>query len=229
MARSSHHQGWDITEEQREVYRQRSKQSSLAKAKALRGEGPSPIHPINKPKLNTENLMPQLPSNGFSTLSLFSGGGGLDLGFDRAGFTHVASYDKLAEAGVTLRQARPHWQVFAGEQGDVTKVDWREYRGLVDVIQGGPPCQPFSVAGRQKGNSDSRDMFPEFVRAVLEIEPVAFVAENVTALVGKKFSHYVREYIERPLQQQYYLTRFVLEASSFGVPQVRKAGFLCRI
>ena len=67
MAGSSHHQGWDITEEQREVYRQRSKQSSLAKAKALRGEGPSPIHPINEPKLNTEKLMPQLPSRFYST------------------------------------------------------------------------------------------------------------------------------------------------------------------
>lgn len=225
MPASSWHQGWDITEEEREVYRKRSKASSRAKAQALRGEGLTPIHPINVPRLNPENLMPPLPHNGLRSLSLFSGGGGLDLGFERAGFTHVASYDTLESAGVTLRNARSHWNVFSGEAGDVTKVDWQQYRGLVDVIQGGPPCQPFSVAGRQKGKEDSRDMFPEFVRAVLEIEPIAFVAENVTALVSKKFSQYVQEVIERPLTQKYKLVRFILSAPSFGIPQIRKRVF----
>lgn len=225
MPASSGHQGWDITEEEREVYRKRSKASSRAKAKALRGEGLTPIHPINVPRLNPEDLMPPLSHNGLRSLSLFSGGGGLDLGFERAGFTHVASYDTLESAGVTLRKARSGWNVFSGEAGDVTKVDWRQYRGLVDVIQGGPPCQPFSVAGRQKGKEDSRDMFPEFVRAVLEVEPIAFVAENVTALVSKKFNQYVQEVIERPLTQNYKLVRFILSAPSFGIPQIRKRVF----
>ena len=225
MPASSWHQGWKITEEEREVYRKRSQASSRAKAQALRGEGIKPIHPINAPQLNPEHLMPPLVGNGLRSLSLFSGGGGLDLGFDQAGYTHVASYDTLADAGVTLRNIRPHWNVFAGVAGDVTKVDWRQYRGLVDVIQGGPPCQPFSVAGHQKGKEDNRDMFPEFVRAVLEIEPIAFVAENVTALIGKKFSQYVQDVIERPLLQKYKLTRFVLTAPSFGIPQLRKRVF----
>lgn len=225
MPASSSNQGWKITEEEREVYRKRSQASSRAKAQALRGEGIKPIHPINTPQLNPEYLMPQLVGNGLRSLSLFSGGGGLDLGFDRAGYTHVASYDTLADAGVTLRNIRPHWNVFAGVAGDVTKVDWRQYRGLVDVIQGGPPCQPFSVAGHQKGKEDNRDMFPEFVRAVLEIEPIAFVAENVTALIGKKFSQYVQDVIERPLIQKYKLIRFVLTAPSFGIPQLRKRVF----
>ncbi|MEW6497133.1 MAG: DNA (cytosine-5-)-methyltransferase [Cyanobacteriota bacterium] len=225
MPASPWHQGWDITEEEREVYRKRSQASSRAKAQALRGEGRQPIHPINVPRLNPEDLMPQLASNGLRSLSLFSGGGGLDLGCERAGFTHVASYDTLDPAGVTLRNVRPQWKVFSGEAGDVTKVDWRQYRGLVDIIQGGPPCQPFSVAGRQKGKDDSRDMFPEFVRAVLEIEPIAFVAENVTALIGKKFSHYVQDVIERPLTEKYKLTRFILTAPSFGIPQIRKRVF----
>ncbi len=83
---------------------------------------------------------------------------------------------------------RPNWQIFSGEKVDVKKVDWRPYRGLVDIIHGGPPCQPFSVAGRQKGKEDNRDMFPEFIRAVLEIEPLIFVAENVTALVIINYS-----------------------------------------
>lgn len=225
MPAPSWHQGWDITQEEREVYRKRSQASSRAKAKALRGEGTMPIHPINVPLLNPEDLMPLLADNGLRSLSLFSGGGGLDLSFEKAGFTHVASYDTLESVGVTLRNARPSWNIFSGEAGDVTKVDWQQYRGLVDVIHGGPPCQPFSVAGRQQGKEDSRDMFPEFVRAVLEIEPIAFVAENVTALVSKKFSQYVQDVIEHPLTQKYKLARFILSAPSFGIPQMRKRVF----
>lgn len=226
MANFSPDRGWNINEEQREAYRQRSKASSLAKKQALSGKGIKPVHPINVPKLNPDKLMPQLPKNRWRSLSLFSGCGGLDLGFERGGFTHIAAYDILPEAGITLRNLRPNWQIFAGEQGDVTKVDWRSLRGLVDIIHGGPPCQPFSIAGRQKGKEDSRDMFPEFVRAVLEIEPKGFVAENVVALGSKKFSEYVKEVIESPLAKKYQLTRFILTSSDFGVPQIRKRLFI---
>ncbi len=225
MSTSSPHQGWNITEAQREIYRQRSKASSRAKKQALNGEGQKPIHSINIPNLNPEKLMPQMPKNRWRTLSLFSGGGGLDLGFDRAGFTHISSYDILAEAGNTLRNLRPDWQIFSGEKGNVKKVDWRSYNGSVDIIHGGPPCQPFSVAGRQKGKDDNRDMFPEFIRAVLEIEPLIFVAENVTALVSKKFSKYVEEVIESPLFPHYKLRKFILNAPDFGIPQIRKRVF----
>ncbi len=83
----------------------------------------------------------------------------------------------------------------------------------------------FFVAGRQSGQDDSRDMFPEFIRAVLEIEPLAFVAENVTALVGKKFSRYVRDIIESPLSKKYHLQSFILNAPDFGIPQIRKRVF----
>ncbi|NES77416.1 MULTISPECIES: DNA cytosine methyltransferase [unclassified Okeania] len=226
MSTLSSHHGWNITEAQREIYRQRSKASSRAKKQALNGEGQKPIHPINIPNLNPEKLMPQMPRNKWRTLSLFSGGGGLNLGFDRAGFTHIASYDILKEAGNTLRNLRPDWQVFSGEKGDVTKIDWRSYCGTVDIIHGGPPCQPFSVAGRQKGQEDNRDMFPEFIRAVLEIKPLIFVAENVTALISKKFSKYVEEVIEFPLVPHYKLTKFILNAPDFGIPQIRKRVFL---
>ncbi len=225
MSTTSPHQGWNITEEQREIYRQRSKASSRAKKQALNGEGQKPIHPINIPNLNPEKLMPQMPKNRLRTLSLFSGGGGFDLGFERAGFSHISSYDLLAEAGNTLRNLRPEWQIFSGEKGDVTKVNWRSYRGSIDIIHGGPPCQPFSVAGRQKGKEDHRDMFPEFIRTVLEIEPLIFVAENVTALVSKKFGKYVEEVIESPLAPHYKLTKFILNAPDFGIPQIRKRVF----
>ncbi len=131
----------------------------------MRGEGLAPVHEVNQPKLNPEDLMPQLPTNGLRSLSLFSGGGGLDLGFDRAGFQHTASYEVLEDAGKTLKRNRSNWTVFSSDAGDVRNVDWTPYRGQVDVIHGGPPCQPFSVAGRQEGKQDDRDMFPEFVRA----------------------------------------------------------------
>ncbi|MDY7024012.1 MAG: DNA (cytosine-5-)-methyltransferase [Cyanobacteriota bacterium] len=222
---SSFHQGWNLTETEREVYRKRSQASSQAKAKAMRGEGPEPLHAINIPNLKPENLMPQLPRNQWRSLSLFSGCGGLDLGFERAGFTHVASYDILPEAGQTLKNLQPDWQIFSGDAGDVKTIDWKPYQGLVDVVHGGPPCQPFSLAGRQKGSEDSRDLFPEFIRAILEIKPIAFVAENVPALLSKKFRQYVQENIITPLNQEYTLTHFILEASSFGVPQVRKRVF----
>ncbi|MEB3283636.1 MAG: DNA (cytosine-5-)-methyltransferase [Lyngbya sp.] len=221
----SFHQGWNLTEAEREVYRKRSQASSRAKAKAMRGEGEKPIHAINIPNLKPEKLMPQLPRNQWRSLSLFSGCGGLDLGFERSGFTHVASYEILPEAGQTLQNLQPNWKIFSGEQGDARKIDWRQYRNLVDVVQGGPPCQPFSLAGRQKGGEDSRDLFPEFIRAILEIEPLVFVAENVPALVSKKFARYVGEMIISPLSKKYTLTHFILDASSFGIPQVRKRVF----
>ncbi|MEB3828383.1 DNA cytosine methyltransferase [Phormidium sp. CCY1219] len=225
MAKSSEYRGWELTEAEREVYRKRSQASSAAKAKALRGEGEKPIYAINVPQLDPDRLMPRLAQNGWRSLSLFSGGGGLDLGFEKAGFTHVAAYEILPEAGKTLGQNRPQWNIFAGEKGDVTKIDWRRYRREVDILHGGPPCQPFSVAGRQKGKQDSRDMFPEFIRAVLEIEPLVFVAENVPALLGKKFRGYVQEAIASPLREKYDLKTFVLSAPDFGIPQTRNRVF----
>jgi DNA (cytosine-5)-methyltransferase 1 len=218
-------QGWDLTDSEREVFRQRSRASSAAKSAAARGLGPEPLHEINSPALDPNDLMPQRRSNGIRSLSLFSGCGGLDNGFERAGFEHVASYDHYSPAGDTIRAIRPKWNVFSGEAGDVTKIDWRDYRGLIDVVHGGPPCQPFSMAGRQLGKNDTRDMFPEFVRAVLEIKPRAFMAENVSALGSEKFSSYVTNTIIKPLSAEYHIVRFVLTAASYGVPQHRQRLF----
>jgi DNA (cytosine-5)-methyltransferase 1 len=218
-----HHEPWLLTAEERAVYRERSKRSREAKRAALSGEGPAPIHPINVPRLDPGDLMPQHASTGIQALSLFSGGGGLDLGFARAGFEHVASYELLDDAAATLKKAHPEWEVFGGAEGDVRQVSWRkQWRGRVDVVHGGPPCQPFSSAGRQRGELDPRDMFPEFVRAVLELSPQAFVAENVPALASAKFAAYVDEIILRPLQGRYRIHRLELRAEHFGVPQVRR-------
>jgi DNA (cytosine-5)-methyltransferase 1 len=172
--------------------------------------------------------MPQKPRNGLRALSLFSGGGGLDLGFDLAGYEHVASYDVLDFAGRTLQANRPNWTVHSGEAGDVTLVDWTTLRGKVDVIHGGPPCQPFSIAGRRAGQQDGRDMFPQFVRAVQEIQPRAFLAENVLGFLSKKFANY-RESIIRQLSEQYSICSFTMSAADFGVPQDRRRAFMVGI
>jgi DNA (cytosine-5)-methyltransferase 1 len=183
-----------------------------------------PLHPINAPTFDPATLMPQQSPCGLRALSLFAGGGGLDLGFERAGFTHAASWEILPICGQTFALNRPNWRVYAGPGGDVKDADWHALKGAVDVIHGGPPCQPFSVAGHGRGRLDERDMWPELVRAVHALEPSAFVAENVPGLVQARFAEYVQQAILEPLAG-YRIFRFVLNAADFGVPQTRRRVF----
>lgn len=219
---ASWYDGWDISPEDRERYSELSKNSYQAKLKAITENKIGHYQQINTPKLDPNDLMPKLESNGLRSLSLFSGGGGLDLGFDLAGYTHIASYEILDFAAKTIKLNRPNWNVFTGSDGDVTNIDWKKYRNQVDVVHGGPPCQPFSTAGKQRGSKDARDMIPEFVRCVKEIKPKAFVAENVSGLTSKKFKAYLEQTLFNPLRKQYNIQMFVLNAASFGVPQIRK-------
>ncbi len=213
---------YTITEAKRKEYRKISNRSRKAKQAALAGNGPDPVHSINIPKFAPEKLMRQLPNNGLRSLSLFSGCGGLDLGFDRAGFTHVASYDIISVCGQTISHNRPDWKVFFGaEEGDVRNVDWSVYRNKVDVIHGGPPCQPFSISGQQRGPEDERNMWPQFIDAVLAIKPRAFVAENVPGMMSPKFSKFIQDEIISALKE-YKIFMINLNAAHFGVPQNRK-------
>ncbi|WP_341851216.1 DNA (cytosine-5-)-methyltransferase [Vibrio vulnificus] len=215
---------YDISDEKREAYRKTSYESRLIKLDAEAGkiEGK---HTVNNPNLDPNDLMPQLPKNKLRALSLFSGGGGLDLGFDKAGYEHVASYELIPICKDTLISNRPSWKVFSGpEEGDVTNVDWSQYVGKVDVIQGGPPCQPFSVAGQQKGLDDERNMWGEFNRAVNTIKPRAFVAENVLGLMNPKFKDFVQKYILDELTD-YTIIKFKMHSAEYGVPQIRKRVF----
>lgn len=219
------YRGWELTEAERARFRAISQASLAAKRIAVAGHAVDRA-PIYAPTLDPDVLMPQLPSNALRSLSLFSGGGGLDLGFTRAGFEHTASYEILEDATATLRAAHPEWRVHGGEDGDVRRIDWSEFRDRVDVLHGGPPCQPFSMAGYQGGSNDGRDMLPEYVRAVKEIRPVVFVAENVPALVSAKFEPYLRSTLLTPLSAEYQTTVILLRAEWFGVPQVRKRVFI---
>ena len=213
---------YDISEEKREWYRKVSARSRRRKNAAVNGELKHDLGKLNIPVLKPAELMPQQRENGLRSLSLFSGGGGFDIGFERAGFAHIASFDILDICGATLQRNRPQWDIFSGSHGDVTQVDWSAYKGKVDLIHGGPPCQPFSVAGKQNGRNDKRDMWPAFIDAILTLLPDAFVAENVPGLLDPKFQKYVNEVILSPLTPYYHIIKFKAIASDFGVPQVRK-------
>lgn len=128
------------------------------------------------------------------SIELFSGAGGLALGLEQAGFDSVALFERDNDACATLRHNRPDWNIV---QGDVQDVDFRRY-GPVDLVAGGPPCQPFSMGGKARGFQDNRDMFPQAVRAVRELQPRAFIFENVRGLLRPAFANYV-EYIRLQL------------------------------
>ncbi|TVP76075.1 MAG: DNA cytosine methyltransferase [Puniceicoccaceae bacterium] len=128
------------------------------------------------------------------SIELFSGAGGLALGIEAAGFEHVALVECNKDACSTLRLNRPAWNLI---ESDVRNVSFTEL-GPVDFVAGGPPCQPFSIGGKALGYDDTRDMFPQAVRAVRELRPMAFMFENVRGLLRQAFSNYV-EYVRLQL------------------------------
>jgi len=128
-----------------------------------------------------------------NSVELFAGGGGLALATSLSGFNHsfLVEWDKdstktLSQnlSGLHLRSARPIFN------GDIQSVDFSDYSGKIDLLSGGPPCQPFSIGGKAKAYNDRRDMFPEAARALAEIKPKAFIFENVRGLLRKNFAKY---------------------------------------
>ncbi|MCB1102543.1 MAG: DNA (cytosine-5-)-methyltransferase, partial [Kiritimatiellae bacterium] len=128
------------------------------------------------------------------SVELFSGAGGLALGLEASGFKHVALIECNKDACATLRLNRPSWNLI---ETDVRTVNFEEF-GSVDLVAGGPPCQPFSIGGKARGYDDLRDMFPQAVRAVRQLRPKAFMFENVRGLLRQGFRNYV-EYIRLQL------------------------------
>lgn len=124
------------------------------------------------------------------SIELFSGAGGLALGLEGAGFESVALVERNKDACATLRLNRPKWNII---ESDISEVNFAHF-GTIDLVAGGPPCQPFSMGGKANGYDDLRDMFPQAVRAVRELRPSAFIFENVRGLMRPAFSNYV-EYI----------------------------------
>jgi DNA (cytosine-5)-methyltransferase 1 len=152
-----------------------------------------------------------------TVLELCTGGGGQALGLEMAGFKCIGAIDNDAHACETLRKNRPNWRVC---HSDIEKVSGAEFRG-VDLLAAGVPCPPFSIAGKQLGASDGRDLFPEAVRIIEEAQPAAIMLENVAGFASSKFSDY-RANLFRKLDRLGYKTEWqMLNASDFGVPQLR--------
>lgn len=152
-----------------------------------------------------------------NSLEMCAGAGGQALGLERAGFEHAALVELDMQACNTLRLNRPEWQVI---EGDLSEFDARSFKGI-DLVAGGVPCPPFSKAGKQLGESDERDLFPQAIRVVDETRPQAVMLENVRGLFDAVFTDY-RQKIASQLQALGYWTDWHLfNAADFGVCQLR--------
>ena len=129
-----------------------------------------------------------------NSVELFTGAGGLAMGAAKAGFKHLAVVERDRYACDTIRenQRRGHalvadWPLY---EGDVARCEYGAIAESVDLVAGGPPCQPFSLGGKHRAFQDDRDLFPEAVRAVRELAPRAFIFENVKGLLRQAFATY---------------------------------------
>lgn len=181
-----------------------------------------------------------------NSLEIFSGTGGLAKGLEEAGFQHSAFVEFNKHACASLRENFDPTKVFCG---DIRDFDLNTLSSI-DIVAGGPPCQPFSLGGKHKAHDDSRDMFPFAIKAIERLTPKAFVFENVKGLLRSSFSDYF-EYILlrltypgftssesddwrdhlallRKLEKMAYAgTRYnvqfkLLNAADYGVPQTRE-------
>jgi len=153
-----------------------------------------------------------------TSLELCAGAGGQALGLEMAGFKHAALVELEPAACATLLLNRPGWNVI---EGDLRHFDARPWRGQIDLVAGGVPCPPFSKAGKQLGNQDERDLFPEAIRIVDECRPQAVMLENVRGLLDSVFDDY-RNKVEQQLKNLGYTPRWrLLNASDYGVSQLR--------
>jgi DNA (cytosine-5)-methyltransferase 1 len=153
----------------------------------------------------------------FTSLELCAGAGGQAIGLEQSGFRHEALVDIDSHCCATLRLNRPSWTVF---EKDLNAFDGRPYKG-VDLLAGGLPCPPFSVAGKQLGENDERNLFPAALRLVDEVRPRAIMIENVRGFLDAVFEDY-RCKLKSSLHKLGYATDWrLLNASDFGTPQLR--------
>lgn len=188
-------------------------------------------------------------------VELFAGGGGLAMGVHHAGFRPLL-VNEYAKRAVETLQTNPmpgggKWPLRPGDVRDLVK-DFKALDGQVDVLAGGPPCQPFSLGGVAKGVEDERNMFPQMFRAIREMRPKAVICENVRGLLRKSFEPYFNyilnelrlPFVERaedvtweehnesiekllaneevPASERYYVKAMPVNAADYGVPQIRQ-------
>ena len=161
-----------------------------------------------------------------SSIELCAGAGGQALGLERAGFQHLAAFENDHWACETLRANRDNdliapddrWNV---REEDVHGIVGKDFFG-VDLVAGGVPCPPFSVAGKQLGADDERDLFPKALEIVRDAEPRAVMLENVRGLSQPRFEDYRNKVIhELEVELGYRVHWGLIKSSDYGVPQLR--------
>jgi DNA (cytosine-5)-methyltransferase 1 len=153
-------------------------------------------------------------------VEICAGAGGQALGLELAGFEHALAVELDPRAAETLSLNRPEWDVRVGDVADPEVWKPEEYRG-VDLLAGGVPCPPFSIAGKQLGANDERDLFAWAVELCGVIGPRALMLENVRGLSAPRFSAYRQHVLDRLSELGYIADWRLLQASDFGVPQLR--------
>jgi len=161
------------------------------------------------------------PLKKYKTIELFAGAGGLALGLEEAGLDCVMLNEIDKNACQTLRVNRPKWNVI---EGDVSKLEFKKYKGQIDVLTGGFPCQAFSYAGKKLGFEDARGtLFYEFARAVKEVKPLIAVGENVRGLLTHEKGKTLAGMISILEELGYNVVPpQVLKAIFYNVPQKRE-------
>src|SRR5271165_5850686 len=153
-------------------------------------------------------------------VEICAGAGGQSLGLELAGFEHELSVELDPDACGTLRHNRPHWKVAVGDVANPGVWNPAEYAGA-DLLAGGVPCPPFTVAGKQLGAADERDLFAWAVELCGVVKPRALLLENVRGLSMPRFGAYRQHVLDRLRDLGYVPGWKLLQASDFGVPQLR--------
>jgi len=155
---------------------------------------------------------------GLTCLEICAGAGGQSLGLEQAGFAHTAAVELDPDACGTLRRNRgAEWKII---QGDVHGLDGRPFAAS-GLFAAGLPCPPFSVAGKQLGQADDRDLFPQALRLISQAGPRAVLLENVPGLAGRRFGGYRAQVLECLHDLGYRTWWELVQASTHGVPQLR--------
>lgn len=158
-----------------------------------------------------------MKSRQLTALELCAGGGGQALGLEAAGFACAAVVEIEPEFCATLRKNRPNWEVI---NEDIRKLECSQFNNI-DLLSAGVPCPPFSIAGKQLGSLDERDLFPSALRIIEKVKPRAVLLENVPGFAANKFQGYRKKLMERLSDLGYQAEWRLLNSCDYGVPQLR--------
>ena len=166
-------------------------------------------------------------SHALSSVEVCAGAGGQALGLEMGGFGHLACVEIDPQACETLRLNRPGWNVLERDlRALVASLELEQLRGC-DLLAGGVPCPPFSMAGKQLGGDDERDLFPAILDLAAQLRPRALLIENVRGLLSQRFAAYRENVVARLRWMGYPVAGWeLLQAADFGVPQLRPRAVL---